>query len=345
MKQHSLIQRFLYEAESFPQSVNKSTYEYDVNSLRKILHLKELKEMTGADDQTIEYIDSLDIQLGKLLPGIIRGEDLYDQYLEIEKKILDTVSGTLYIYSKQSALSVLSLILYKKSEFEQAVNITQECITLNEFLVNKGMSTMNVRIYEQIKNITKIYHRAGQNKKAIEIISLLFKHIYTGIPNSVNTFSSIVDNKTLWEKTPILREAYTNDVFLIYLQEFMRSNIYLGDEKLTELDWLKDIDFDVFTEDRKFIYNWIYITRLFYNKEYDEYLDCLEFFLDDDITSYFDILKVNLLLHFEKYVQESGLSESEIAIVQKNLRYYYQNKLQVNRNILQNILDESYYSA
>lgn len=345
MIRHSLIQRFLHQIETFPKSVNRSTYDYDVNSLRKILHLKELKEITGADDQTIQYVDALDIQLGKLLPGIIQGKDLYKEYLAIEKKILDTVTGTLYVYCKQSALSVLSLILYKKSEFEQAVSVTQECIILNEFLVNKGMFTMNVRIYEQIKNITKIYHRAGLDEKAVEISSLLFKYLYSGVSNAVNTYSSIIDKPELYQKTPILREAYVNDVFLIYLQEFMRTKNTRKDFKVSELDWLQDLDFEVFSEDRKFIYNWIYITRIYYKKDYDEYLDCLEFFLDDEMTTYYDLLKVNLLLNFEKFIFESDLSNEEKATIKQNLRFYYRTNIGANKNILQNILDESHNPA
>ncbi|MGI9650893.1 hypothetical protein [Chryseobacterium sp. RLHN22] len=341
MINHSLIQRFLNAPESFSKSLNISTYEYDVTSLRKILHLRELKEITGVDDKMIDFIDSLDFELGKLLPGIIQGHNLYSEYLAIERKILDTVDGVLYIYAKQSALSVLSLILYKRNEFEQAIKITQECIILNEFLVNKGMFTMNVRIYEQIKNITKIYHRAGQDQKGFQLAADLFKYLYSGKPTSVNFYSTIINNAELYKKTPILRETYTNDVFLIYLQEYMR----FKNPSFTELDWIENLDFEVFSEDRKFIFNWIYITKLFYKKNYDEYLECLEFFLDDDVTTYYDLLKVNLLLHFKNFIGQSDISKQNKELIADNIEYYFKNNIGLNKNILQNILNESYNPA
>lgn len=337
MKNNSFIKRFINDIDSFPVSVIESK-EYNVSELRKILHLKELKEITLETDAMIQYVNSIDVELGKLLPEILKGNNLYKEYINIEQKIQASLKDDLYVYAKQSALSVKALILYKDLKFEEAINATKECIILNEYLVGKGFYTLTIRIYEQIKNISKIYHKANFNDKGVEIMSELFKYLYNGTTSYLIKYSNIFRHQDIWKKTPLLRESYANELFLIYLEEFMKNN--QKNSQLDEMSWINDLDFDVFSNDRKFIYNWIYITKELHKENDKEYLESLEYFLDDDIDSYYDLLKVNLLLKFEKFVIRKRLQDNYVQNIQENIRFYFNNKLKISREKLVNIVNE-----
>ena len=247
--------------------------------------------------------------------------------MSIENQINNELKGYSYIYIKQSALSIKSLIYYKKGLFNEAINVTQECIVLNEFLVNKGIKTLNTRIYEQIKNISKIYHKIGDHNKAIDIISNLFKHLYTGNKTSIENYTTIVNNIEIWEKTPVIREIYINDLFLLYLKEFMSFKNSLVKEKLNEINWINDLDFEVFTDERKFVYNWIYIQKSFNDKRFSDFLDGLDYFFNDEMSDYYNLLKINLLFKLKEFAFLTKQSPNTINKIIENIKIYLAHNL------------------
>ena len=332
MENSKFLNKFLYDLESFPSPIKKPISQYNVRELRKILHFKELEEILGIDKSVIEYLDEVEMEFGKLLPEILKGKDCLKEYLHIENQINNKLDGYSYIYIKQSALSIKSLIYYKKGLFNEAINATQECIILNEFLVNKGIKTLNTRIYEQIKNISKVYHKIGDHNKAIDIISNLFKHLYTGNKTSIGNYTTIVNNIEIWEKTPIIREIYINDLFLLYLKEFMNFKNNLVNEKLNEISWINDLDFEVFTDERKFVYNWIYIQKSFNDKRYLDFLDGLDYFFNDEMSDYYNLLKINLLFKLKEYsfltIQSTNIRDKII----ENIKKYLANNIGLDNN-------------
>ncbi|WP_313385956.1 hypothetical protein [Chishuiella sp.] len=331
MENSKFLNKFLYDLESFPPPVRKPISQYNVRELRKILHFKELEEILGIDKSLIEYINEMEMEFGKLLPEILKGKDCLKEYFLIENQINKNLEGYSYIYLKQSALSIKSLIYYKKGLFNEAINLTQECIVLNEFLVNKGIRTLNTRIYEQIKNISKIYHKIGDHNKAMDVISNLFKHLLTGKETSIGNYTTIINNIEIWEKTPVIREIYINELFVLYLKEFMNFKNSLINEKLDEINWINDLDFEVFTDERKFIYNWIYIQKSFNDKRFSDFLDGLDYFFNDEMSDYFNLLKINLLFKLKESAILTKQSSNTIDKIIENIKIYLAHNLGLDK--------------
>jgi hypothetical protein len=324
-KQSILIKQFIEGFSTFPASLVTSIVDYDTNRLVKVLHEKEVIEIFKISKEQFDTANSIDFELGKIVNELIKEVHFnrsLQEYFEIEKKIEDNFSGYLYIYVKQSALSVKSLYYYKIKDFKKALSLTIECIVLNDYLVQQGIYSLNLRCFEQNKNISRIYFRDNQFELGYKLISNLLNYLLNGKDNEL--FGNIFKNQFYWSKIPLLRETYSYELFTMIIEDMIRFNINNHIDFLPNI-WYINLDFEVNTPDRQIIYNWIYINKQLNCLNYEEYLESLMYFFQQPYSQFYDILKISLLIDFRKVILNLNIINKEILI--KKIGYFIKENL------------------
>ncbi|WP_294263970.1 hypothetical protein [uncultured Chryseobacterium sp.] len=324
------LEEFADAMSSFPASSFNSTFEYDTGKLIKILQKKEVFEICNTDEEQFDSIDRTDRELGKIVSDLLKETDLdqsLKEYLDIEKKIENSFSGNLYMYAKQGALSVKSLYYYKIKDFPKAANFTLECLVLNDYLVQQGIYTLNLRCFEQNKNISRIYFRNHQEDSGYQLIFNLINYLLNGV--NENLFGNIFSQKEYWMKVPIIRETYAYELFTMITEDMIRFNIH-STEFLPD-DWYSGLDFEVNTPDRQIIYNWIYINKQLRDSNYKDYFKGLIYYFQQPYNQFYDILKIALLLDLYKFVEKN--TPSYTTTVTLGIIDFMENKLYFNQSI------------
>ncbi|MFK8010005.1 MAG: hypothetical protein AB8H03_26865 [Saprospiraceae bacterium] len=320
----SLVDQFLSNLESFPESVKDTTIQYDLSKLVSILREKEIKEICKVGQEGFDQVDKIDIEFGPIVKDLVFEADLeksIQEYLVLENKIELEVSGDLYIFAKQLALSVKSLYYYKSKQWDEAIAVTIECIALNDYLIHLGMYTLNLRVIEQNKNISRILLRAGKTEAGFEILKNLFHYMFNGVSNNLN--GSILNYKEFWEKVPILRESYTYQMFCMIIEDIIRFNFKSPNEYYPN-EWYKDLDFEVNSPDRQLIYNWIYINNQLTKGDYHDFFDSINYYFSQPTSHDYDILKISLLIELSKFISNSEYQGQKEAL--KKLEDYCLNQ-------------------
>lgn len=319
----------------FPLSDMNGTINYDTAKLNRILQEKEILEVCNITKETLNSFWDVDLEMGVIVKDLVKNTHLdksFQDYLAIEKKIENEYSGNFYIYAKQASLSVKSLYYYKKGMFEQAIAITLECIALNDYLILQGLYTLNLRCFEQNKNISRIYYRWNKILKGDELLSNLFNYLFNKINNRL--FGSVFNDEKSWEKTPILRESYAYETFVMILEDNIK--LYLKQQNvLMNVGWCENLDIDVTTIDRQFIYNWIYINNTLRKNKGDEYIDCIIYFLSQPMSQYYDLLKISLIIDLMKLILNGNYNDKEYLVAQ--LLGYINNKISTFEELRSNI--------
>lgn len=319
------LANFISAIPTFPNSSTGSNLQYNTGKLIKILQKKEVFEVCNIDDFQFEEVNRIDIELGTIVSDILKEVNLEQsliQYLEIEKKIENSFSDNLYLYAKQGALSVKSLYYYKTKDFPKAMTFTLECTVLNDYLVQQGVYTLNLRCFEQNKNISRIYFRDHKDEDGYKLIFNLLNYLFNG--NSTKLFGNIFNHKEYWLKLPIIRETYAYELFMMITEDIIKFNINNTEEYLPDY-WYADLDFEVNTPERQIIYNWIYINKQRKNLNYKEYFDCLIYYFQQPINQFYDILKISLLIDLHKMVKKNP--NVDIKIFNKKIVDFMKNKL------------------
>lgn len=313
------INQFFSQVDSFPSSVDVSITEYNTLKLIKILQEKEVMNACGITKNDFDYVSSVDIEFGKLTNDILKQTNLarsIEEYNELEHKMENTISGNLFLYAKQGALSVKALYYYKNKEYDKAITVTLECIALNEHLIELGIGTLYLRCIEQNKNISRVFFRDNKIESGYTLINNLLDYLFNGTEK--NLFGNLVRYKDYWKRSPILRETYTYELFQLFAEDMIRFNLQNKVDFLPN-QWYLNLDFEVNTSDRQIIYNWIYINKQLHEGNYKEYFDSITYFFQQPISLYYDMLKISILIDLTKVVRNSDYSEKEIIMAKLNM--------------------------
>ncbi|WP_407492417.1 hypothetical protein, partial [Elizabethkingia anophelis] len=319
------LAQFVNAIEYFPNSLEVAPFEYDTGKLIKILQKKEVFEICKINDYQFDEVNNIDLKLGKIVADLIKQinpKQSFEEYLEIERKIENCFSGNLYLYAKQGALSVKSLYYYKIKDFSKAITFTLECIVLNDYLVQQGIYTLNLRCFEQNKNISRIYFRNGEVQLGYELISNLITYLFNGKSN--NLFGNIFNEKQYWDKVPIIRETYAYELFTMIAEDIIRFNIQKNDIFLPD-EWYIDLDFEVNTPDRQIVYNWIYINKQLRSSNYKEYFDSMIYYFQQAHSQFYDILKIFLIIDFHKFINRNKIPNK--IVIENKIVDFIENKL------------------
>lgn len=330
------VLRFINSMHSFPHSLENTPFEYNTGALIKILQKKEVLQVCHADETSFAMVNAADIELGKVVTALIRGEHpekSLNDYHVLEKKIGDDFDDNLYLYAKQGALSVKSLYYYKMKDFSKAITYTLECIVLNDYLVQQGIHSLNLRCFEQNKNISRIYFREGKWKQGYSLIKNLLNYLLTG--NSIGLFGNIFKNPSYWSNVPIVREIYAYELFVMIAEDMIRFNINNQDYFLPDA-WYQDLDFDVNTPDRQIIYNWIYINKQLRSENYTEYFDSLIYYFSQPESYFYEILRVCLLIDLFKLIRKN--QSPGLQSIAKEMVAFIENKLISNTSLRESVI-------
>lgn len=306
----ALIDQFLIALEGFGDSSQTATVQYNTGKLIDILREKEVFDVCQVTREKYDAVNEIDIKLGKVVKDIVfetHLDESYKEYLTFEAQIERETAGDLYIYAKQGALSVKSLYFYKAQNWDKAIDFTVECVALNDYLVHRGMSSLNLRIFEQNKNISRILYKSGRNEEGAILLNHLFNYLLNGVNNGL--YGSIFHHPEYWEKVPIIRETYAYELVCMIVEDMIW--FYPDSRKLYPMDWYEGLDFEVDNPNRQVIYNFMYINRQMHSGNYDDLVDSLIYYFEQPISIYYEIFKVSLLVDFIKLVRSSDHPDIE----------------------------------
>jgi len=323
--QEQVFDQFASEIDSFPASLETSAITYNTGKLVKILQEKEVMEVCGIGKAEFDLINEIDFELGKVVVDILKEGNLpqsIEDYNRLEQRIEESFAGNLYLYAKQVALSVKSLYFYKMKDFDKAIAITLECNALNDYLIQQGIFTLNLRCLEQNKNISRIHFRAEQSESGHTLLNHLLHYLLTGEDRGL--YGNIFKLDTYYQKTPVLRETYTYEMFTMLAEDMIRFH-YKNHRDYFPNQWYAGLDFEVDTPDRQIIYNWMYINNILHEGKLEEFFESLIYFLGQPISHYYDIFKISLVLDTWKLLLKSDYAKKNEAI--EKIKSYLNTKL------------------
>ncbi len=334
---YGLFDQFLTDLPQFPVSSTTPTVQYDTGKLIKILQKKEVMDICGVQEAELDVVDAIDIELGKVVRDLVMGKDpqqAIDTYHKMEKRIENEVPDVLYLYSRQGALSVKSLYYYKIGEWQKAITITLECIALNDYLIQQGIHTLNLRVYEQNKNISRIHFRAGQFEEGHRLLNNLFDYMLNG--NDKPLHGNVFKHPLYWQKVPIIRETYAYEMFNMIVEDMIRFHIDKTDQ-LFPSDWYKGLEFEVDNPNRQVLYNWIYVNNQLQNGDLEGFFESLKVYFEMDISQYYDILKIALLLEVTKLIQQSNYPNKTNALLQ--IEQFIDEKIETQERLRKKVIE------
>ncbi|WP_142688158.1 hypothetical protein [Chitinophaga polysaccharea] len=327
----------LSEIESFPPSLEESTLPYDHNRLILMLREKEIYKVCDATKKDYELLNQYDKQFGKVVSNLVKGiemEAAFEEYLAIEKQIEQEISGNLYIYARQMALSVKSLYYYKTKRYDIATAVTIECVAMNEYLVRQGLYTLVFRCLEQNKNISRILFRSGDEEAGNALLVRLFDYMLNG--GDRDLYGVIFKEPAFFERQAYIREAYAYECFRMIVEDMIRFP-GKGGHQANFVPWYLQLDFEVNTTDRQILYNWIYVSRQLWENNYEHYFESLLTFLKEPVSQLYDVLKLQQAIAASKVIKASDHREKGKIIDAINT--FITTKLNVPKSLLFKIID------
>lgn len=337
------VQKFIDEIDDFPSSANTPISGYNTNKLVIILREKEVLSSCNATTEDWDRLNNIDASFGSVVRDLVKEVNLegsYKEYLELERKIEDLVSGRLYIYAKQAALSVKALYFYKNGDFEKGIAATVECIALNEFLIKAGIGTLNLRCFEQNKNISRILLKSERKKEGYELLYNLLNYLLNGVEK--NLYGNLFKESGYWSIVPILRETYAYELFPMLAEDMIRFNLK-DSVGLLPNEWYLNLDFEVTTPSRQVIYNWIYINKQLHHGNHDEYFDSLMYFFQQPMSAFYDMLKISLLIDLSKVVKSNYRKDEET--ISRKIRKYLMEKMTANEKLRRSLIEHLFSTS
>lgn len=328
---------FIEKIPSFGPSEKQATLKYDSSRLLKVLRKKELFQVARANDQEFDMVDQIDIDLGRIVKDLVFQKNLDNSLMEYEdyQKKIEEVPRHLYLYARQTALSVKSLYFYKKEFWDQAISLSEECAAINDYLVHQGMQTLLLRVMEQNKNIARIYLKSGDSKAASELLAKLFRYAFNG--ENTGLFGSVFNFPQYWEKLPALRETYTYEMFRMTAEDHLRFNIERTSVEFLPFQWYEGLEVDPENINRAMIADFIAINRALQDKDYDTYFQLLLDYFQNTNIQYYDILKVSLLIDFQTLLIQQKYHD--LKTMQNRVLTYLKNNLHVSERYQKAVLN------
>jgi len=324
------------EMKNFPASLKEHSHNINLNKLSSILRDKEIKEVCNPTDIEVELFYDLDTKFGVLVKDMVFERHLeksLKEYEELEKTIEITFKGNYYLFVKQWAYSLKALYYYKVNDFSKALALTIESIALVDFLIHSGTVNLNTRCFELIKNVAKVYIKERKNETGFDIIRNLLDYIFNGNyhDNLVATFPKY---NFFFEETPILREDYGLNIFIEITENSIFSNISCKSSYLPN-SWFKDLNIEVDSLEKQIIYNFIYIDQKLHKEEYQDYIEAIHYFFEQEYTSFFDPLKAYSLINYYRLINKKKTVK---CLFEKEIVNFIQNKITINPKLKERII-------
>ena len=328
------------EFKNFPKSSTDSTVEYDTGKLIKIIREKEIKEVLNVSEEDFAIADQIDIGLGDVVRDLVFEKDLEKSMEEchaFNRRIEDETIGDLYIFSRQGILSVRSLYEYKKQNWQKAIDYTVECITLNDYLVEKGVHSLNLRIFEQNKNISRVLMRAGRFEEGYTLVHNLLDYLLAG--KNQGLYGSIFNHPEFWNQLPVIRETYAYEMFCMLVEDMIVFNLENKSEFFPR-DWYHNVDFEVDNINRQLIYNYMYINNQMHEGNFDEFTDAFTYYFSEEFSVYYEIFKISLLIELCKIVTNSNYEQKDQFLCE--ILQFLEDNIVISENLKTKVFDTYY---
>jgi hypothetical protein len=233
----------------------------------------------------------------------LTAEEFHDSYDRLQNEIEQELSGTMYLYAKQWGLSVKALFYYKQSRFNKAIDLSLECIVLNEYLVKKGLDSLLFRAAEQNKNIVRVFFRQNKMEEACQLTHAMLTYLFGG--STERLYGWMFSEPEYQDKIPYVREGYAYEFFRAVVSLLMN----LGQRQQGEADIFRKVFSNVTihetTPDRQIIAAWIAIKHQFYQKDHHGFFNALEAFFETPLCKIYDVVKISLLLDVAALAEEA----------------------------------------
>lgn len=334
--QHNDLISFGSELVHFPASSKEHPHNLDLGKLSTILRDEEINQVCNPSVKEIEQFYELDNKFGVIVKDMVFERHLEKslrEYEELDKSIETNFTGKYYLFVKQWAYSLKALYFYKTNDFEKAKALTIESIALVDYLMHSGTYNLNTRCFELIKNVAKVYLKENKQEEGYEIIRNLLDYIFNGNYHS-NLIATFTKHKVFFEETPILREDYGLSIFIEILENTIFSGVETGTSFLPN-QWFIKLEIEVDTLEKQILYNFIYIEQKRQEKKYNEYMDALHYFFEQEYSSLFDPLKVYLLFN---YYQLTKKNNSDDEWNKKEIVNFIQNKTIINPKLKEKVI-------
>jgi hypothetical protein len=323
------IDNLLLNIDGFPKSMEDNSTKFfrsKEEHLNKVL-FEELEVVCGASKTECQLLlDKLNgFGLERVVKNLVNGDNLEKslmEYIDIENKVETEVPSNLFLFAKQSVLSLKALYYYKKKNWNRALVTTLECNALNDYLVQQGVHSLVTRVFEQNKNISSILLRERKFDSAYSLLFNLFNYLLNGTNKGL--YGNIFSSNYLWEKMKMVREAYISQMFMVIVADTVRFNLYKKDDFLPS-KWYLNLKFKANNTNRKVLSNWIYVNKKLRENNHNEFLISLIDFLNQPISQHYDILKISLIIELNKFIQKNSYSNKTLLL--DKLSLYLKEKL------------------
>jgi hypothetical protein len=306
LKPIDLLSLFVKRLQEFPSPTEEPTMLYNYNKLMIILQNREISTIEP-NETIVENAHSLATQFSDITKRIM-SKQLTDaqfnvDYDQLQRKIENELTGAMYLFARQWGISVKALFYYKNFQYEKAIDLSLECIILNEYLIKKGIDTLLFRAAEQNKNIVRVLFRQHRITEACQLTRSLFSFLFTGATEGL--YGSIFSDPEYWNRVPYVREGYAYEMFRAIVSMIMslEKNQGLGEKAFRDI--FSTLKIDVDTPDRLIISEWIAIKKKFYEKDLSGFFELLNAFFETPLCKIYDVIKISLLLDVCSLVEDS----------------------------------------
>jgi len=218
-----------------------------------------------------------------------------ERLLDEADTLLDTLPEE-QILPRLFKLSAWANYYYKVGRCEEALALLKKGLYISAELERNGYPILIFRRIEQVQNMARIYHKMGDLESAADLLKSAIVFLYSGKAEGL----VIEDwNSKLVQDVRMVQENALDSVFnqlaalnttLMYDPKYNNEYFYTHYFKL----FLAEMPTDVYN--RVILYNWMFVKASYFNDDEATYFDNLKsFFGDNEVSSYYDSLKINLL--------------------------------------------------
>ena len=324
---HNLLEQCRY----FPPSVNESTMLYHYTKLMMILQRKELAGIEK-DADLIANAYTLSMRFTAVSRSILKnvGEQDMENYRLVDHAIEQQLTGNMYIFAKQWGLSVKALYYHKVRNYKKAVDVSLECIILNEYLIREGVSSLLFRAAEQVKNIVRVFFKSGDYESGATLAYQLLNYLFNGEPGSL--YGTIFKDRSVWDQIPYVREGYAYDCFkaMVYqMIHFEKTTANTSSDVFSKL--FDGLSLDITTPDRQIIGDWLDMKRCYRQGRSDEFLCSFADFMSEPLPTSYEILKIDLFSDIIHLVDASRHPEKDGML--QELNQYIESRLNASYHL------------
>ncbi|MES2518849.1 MAG: hypothetical protein V4585_12120 [Bacteroidota bacterium] len=317
------LERFSEMIDSFPTSEKESKF-YHIESILSPIEYNLFKVFFG--EQEYKKALSLVLEAQEAIKKC-KADDLeggYEKFQEVKRKS-EQLSEKAKQYVTLYYLSGIAYYHFRRKDFDQAINYTLREIQETESIENKGATSLHYRRTGHVINLIKIFKASHQAEKAIPLFLGSLKYLLNG---NADLMPKGGWNSELLNFIPYVRQR-SFDIFFIEAVDTL-INLQADNEHqelLFRTLFMEIPDFEPQNNNQAMLYNWLYLQRLYHQKNYLDFVkDCTEF-CQTPFDNSFDSLKLSLLANIiqisQLHLKESGLQKQ----LKRKINDFIQTKL------------------